>query len=716
MSASVELEQQLPSPQPLPLNGDHAGTSDEWVPRRYPELVPLAGKHTFNAEPPAAKLMEQFITPTPLHYVRNHGAVPREAAGMATASAWTVEVTGELVSRAAKLTVEQLEKFEAVELPVTMHCGVTDAAAPGAAFVWFEGAEDLPGDGGGRTWKYGTSIRLEVAMDPAREVLLAYEQNGEPLTPDHGFPVRVIVPGFIGGRMVKWLKRIVVASKESDNYYHYRDNRVLPSHVVADDIANMEGGGRKVTRVEVTLNGGATWHECSVDHHPEEAPPTKYGKYWCWCFWSIDLGLHDLWGASEIAVRAWDDSMNNQPEDPIWNLLGMMNNSWFRVHIKESWPHKGEMGLEFSHPALPGQPGGWMAQKHHVEVETSPEPKPSDKPYTMVEVRKHTSRTSAWVVVHGVIYDVTAYLYHHPGGVDALLSPHQRRHGQHEAHDDADSSPEPEDAVALADPHDTVECRLVEKTNLSHDVRRFRLALPSEAQKLGLPVGKHVYVRAMVNGKLCARPYTPTSRADEVGHLDLVVKIYFKNDKYPKGGIMSQYLDSLPVGESVVEIRGPRGDIEYAGRGNFVVKEPHTVAIRFARRLAMVAGGTGITPVFQVIQAVLADQPGDQTEMHLVYANHSEDDILLRKEIDGWAADADHKGRLKVWYVVSEKPVDGWTYGVGRVNEQVMRKHLPPASSDTLALVCGPPAMVEKTVRPALNNMGYDLDKSCLVF
>lgn len=77
-------------------------------------------------------------------------------------------------------------------------------------------------------------------MDEARDIILAYMQNGQLLCPDHGFPVQLIIPGFIGGRMVKWLKRIVVTTKESDNYYHYKDNRVLPSHVDAE-LANSQG-------------------------------------------------------------------------------------------------------------------------------------------------------------------------------------------------------------------------------------------------------------------------------------------------------------------------------------------------------------------------------------------------------------------------------------------------------------------------------------------
>jgi nitrate reductase (NAD(P)H) len=80
----------------------------------------------------------------------------------------------------------------------------------------------------------------------------------------------------------------------------------------------LPGGGRKVTRVEVTLDGGETWQVCSLDH-PER--PTKYGKYWCWCFWSVDVEVLDVLGAKEIAVRAWDEAMNTQPEKLICNLM-----------------------------------------------------------------------------------------------------------------------------------------------------------------------------------------------------------------------------------------------------------------------------------------------------------------------------------------------------------------------------------------------------------
>eukprot|EP00250_Pteridium_aquilinum_P008981 c18356_g1_i1 orf=203-1537(+) len=336
------------------------GTADQWI-RRHPEMVRLTGRHPFNSEPPLSRLMQHgFLTPTSLHYVRNHGYVPE-----AVYDDWRVEVTG-LVRRPQSFCMKQLvEEFTPRELPVTLACagnrrkeqnmvkqtiGFSWGAAAVATSVWrgarlrdvlhrcgvmkkkskqhqelfvcFEGAEKLPAGGGSH---YGTSIHLEMALDESRDVIVAYMQNGHPLEPDHGFPVRMIVPGFIGGRMVKWLTRIHVTDCESHSHYHVKDNRVLPSHIDADR-ANAEdwwhkpdylinelninsvitapahgevvpltlhtpytvrgyaysGGGRKVTRVEVSMDQGQSWKHARVIHTEK---PTKYGKYWCWCFW-----------------------------------------------------------------------------------------------------------------------------------------------------------------------------------------------------------------------------------------------------------------------------------------------------------------------------------------------------------------------------------------------------------------------------------------------
>ncbi len=101
---------------------------------------------------------------------------------------------------------------------------------------------------------------------------------------------------------------------------------------------------------------------------------------------------------------------------------------------------------------------------------------------------------------------------------------------------------------------------LVHKEKVTHDTRLFRFGLPSPQHSLGLPVGKHIYVSAIVNGELEVRPYTPIT-ADEVqGHFDLVVKVYAAgvHPKFPNGGKMSQYLDALPLG-ATIDIRGPSG-------------------------------------------------------------------------------------------------------------------------------------------------------------
>ncbi|XP_031272989.1 nitrate reductase [NAD(P)H]-like [Pistacia vera] len=826
--------------EPSILDSRDEGTADNWI-ERNSSMVRLTGKHPFNSEPPLNRLMHHgFITPIPLHYVRNHGTVPK-----ATWDDWTVEITG-LVKRPSRFTMEQLvNEFSSREFPVTLVCagnrrkeqnmvkqtiGFNWGAAGISTSVWrgvplrdvlkrcgifsrkrgalnvcFEGAEDLPGGGGS---KYGTSIKKEFAMDPSRDIILAYMQNGERLSPDHGFPVRMIIPGFIGGRMVKWLKRIVVTTRESDNYYHYKDNRVLPSHVDAE-LANAEawwykpehvinelninsvittpcheeilpinswttqrpytlrgyaysGGGKKVTRVEVTMDGGETWHVCTLDH-PEK--PNKYGKYWCWCFWSLEVEVLDLLGAKEISVRAWDETHNTQPEKLIWNVMGMMNNCWFRVKPNVCKPHKGEIGIVFEHPTQPGnQSGGWMAKERHLEKSSDANPtlkksvsspfmNTSSKTFSMSEVKKHNSADSAWIIVHGHIYDCTRFLKDHPGGTDSILinagtdcteefdaihsdkakkmledyrigelittgytsdssasSPNNSVHDASNAvtHLAPIKEVAPTRSVALV-PREKIPCKLVEKISISHDVRLFRFALPSEDQVLGLPVGKHIFICATIDDKLCMRAYTPTTSVDEVGHFDLVVKIYFKgvHPRFPNGGLMSQHLDSLPLG-SVLDVKGPLGHIEYTGRGNFLVHGKP----KFAKKLAMLAGGTGITPIYQVVQAILKD-PEDETEMYVVYANRTEDDILLKEELDEWAKKYD---RFKVWYVVQESIREGWQYSVGFITEDIMREHVPEGSDDVLALACGPPPMIQFAVQPNLEKMNYDIKNSLLVF
>ncbi|NXO04054.1 NB5R3 reductase, partial [Rhinopomastus cyanomelas] len=267
----------------------------------------------------------------------------------------------------------------------------------------------------------------------------------------------------------------------------------------------------------------------------------------------------------------------------------------------------------------------------------------------------------------------------------------------------------PQPAITLKDPEVKYALRLIDKEEVSHDTRRFRFALPSTDHVLGLPVGQHIYLSARVDGALVVRPYTPVSSDDDKGFVDLVVKVYFRNihPKFPDGGKMSQYLDSLKIGDTI-DFRGPSGLLVYHGKGNFAIRpekkaEPVTKKVKY---VGMIAGGTGITPMLQIIQAIIKDKD-DPTVCHLLFANQTEKDILLRSELE--EIQAQHPGRFKCWYTLDRAP-EGWDYSQGFVNQEMIRDHLPPPQDDVLILMCGPPPMIQYACVPNLDKLGYTKD------
>ncbi|XP_020836367.1 NADH-cytochrome b5 reductase 1-like, partial [Phascolarctos cinereus] len=151
--------------------------------------------------------------------------------------------------------------------------------------------------------------------------------------------------------------------------------------------------------------------------------------------------------------------------------------------------------------------------------------------------------------------------------------------------------------VTLQDPNVKYFLRLLDKTTVGHNTKKFRFALPSANHILGLPVGKHVYLSARIDGNLVVRPYTPVTGDENKGYVDLVIKIYLKgvHPKFPEGGKMSQYLDSLKIGD-VVEFRGPSGLLTYNGKGKFDIhpSKKSPAEPRVAKKLGMIAGGTGV--------------------------------------------------------------------------------------------------------------------------
>ncbi|KAK5816451.1 Oxidoreductase, molybdopterin-binding domain-containing protein [Linnemannia elongata] len=219
---------------------------------------------------------------------------------------------------------------------------------------------------------YGSSIPLRKAMDPAGDVILAYEMNGKALSRDHGFPLRVIVPGFIGARSVKYLQKILIQPQESMSFFQRHDYKILPPWVNHDNVDQswdtaasltemniqcvictpteqevvasskpvtikgyaIAGGGRAVYRVEISTDGGHTWEP--VDKI-EQKPDKKSGMYWAWALWEKTVPRMNK--STEIIARAYDSSGNVQPEFPIWNYRGVMNNAWSRVHTLPTLQH-----------------------------------------------------------------------------------------------------------------------------------------------------------------------------------------------------------------------------------------------------------------------------------------------------------------------------------------------------------------------------------------
>jgi len=218
------------------------------------------------------------------------------------------------------------------------------------------------------------------------------------------------------------------------------------------------------------------------------------------------------------------------------------------------------------------------------------------------------------------------------------------------------------------------EFELKEKTVISHNVAIYRFNLPTPNSILGLPIGQHISIGAAImqpdgSAKEIVRSYTPISGDHQPGYFDLLIK------SYPTGNI-SKHMAGLAVGQTI-RVKGPKGAFVY---------KPNMV-----RHFGMIAGGTGITPMLQVIRAIIRGRAaGDRTEVDLIFANVTPQDILLKEDLDALAAE--DKG-FRVHYVLDKPPAD-WTGGVGYVTGDMITKWLPKPAPDVKILICGPPPMV----------------------
>ncbi|KAF8820445.1 putative naDH-cytochrome b5 reductase 1 [Cardiosporidium cionae] len=199
------------------------------------------------------------------------------------------------------------------------------------------------------------------------------------------------------------------------------------------------------------------------------------------------------------------------------------------------------------------------------------------------------------------------------------------------------------------------------------------------------------------------RNYTPVSGDKFKGYVDFVVKVYAGKEKpqFVDGGKMSQYLHQMEIGDEI-DVLGPVGRIEYKGQGLFVVGDKQYTK----KKIGMLAGGTGITPMLQIIEAVLED-PLDETELSLLFANQTEDDILVREELEEFQKQFPE--RFKLWYTV-DRSLPAWKYSTGYISADLISSHIFPPSKDNIVLMCGPSAMIVNACLPNLKKLGYEED------
>jgi len=343
-----------------------------------------------NAEPPLDDLIRSWITPVKSFYIRSHAPNPQiDPAG------FHLTIEG-LVNRPLSIPLTELmQPTDPVSVVATLTCAgnrryehsrirpvsgvpwregaIGNAKWTGirlsdllkragvqeqAKHVWFEGLDQIPH--GDAPITFGASIPLTQAMNDLPGIpgaLVTTHMNDEPLTEDHGAPLRTIVPGYIGARSVKWLGKIVVSNRPSPNHYvadayklvedgdqleldeqspiyRFPLNSVIcnPSvdQALPAGMVNVAGyalppgrPGTGISRIEVSADAGRTWTVAKV---------TSPVRDLCWQLWAANVAVSS--STSELIVRATDSRDHQQPQQGRWNLKGYLFDAWHHVPVK----------------------------------------------------------------------------------------------------------------------------------------------------------------------------------------------------------------------------------------------------------------------------------------------------------------------------------------------------------------------------------------------
>lgn len=250
---------------------------------------------------------------------------------------------------------------------------------------------------------------------------------------------------------------------------------------------------------------------------------------------------------------------------------------------------------------------------------------------------------------------------------------------------------------------DWTTCNLVERVEVSSTSSLLRFGLPNEKEPLNLSTCACILAKADLavaegeGSEAVIRPYTPVSTNDLVGSFDLLVK------NYGASGRMSRHLCEMDVGKSV--------DFKHISF-NVKIQAPFT-----QKKIAMIVGGTGITPMVQALHAILGGDDAKDTKVSMLYGSKVSSDILGQEILENWAEK--YSDCFSLTHVLSDEPKDSsWTGEKGFINKDLIAKHFPSPSegSDVIIFVCGPPPMYkalcgardEKELTGVLAELGYD--------
>ncbi|MCH8869242.1 MAG: sulfite oxidase [Chloroflexi bacterium] len=331
-------------------------------------LVPIEQDPLIGETPQGT--LQSWLTPNSLFYVRNHYSFPTPE----ETNSWSLVIDGH-VSTQLELTLDDFRQFPKQTLPITMECAGNNRSdlqprVPGNPFqngaistaIWggvplneilakvgikseavevlFEGLDSGSPEPGVDTEPYLRSLSLDMAGNP--NVLLAYEMNGEPLSLEHGYPLRLIVPGWYGMASVKWLRRMTLITEKFHGFFQgeryiieEKDGTSVPvtdiqvksliswpqpGMALSRDSHNISGlawsGSGHINRVQVSHDGGETWNDAQL-----VGPRYEYA----WQQWNYDW-TPDSDGHHIIVARAEDEKGNVQPMDTHWNRLGYVIN------------------------------------------------------------------------------------------------------------------------------------------------------------------------------------------------------------------------------------------------------------------------------------------------------------------------------------------------------------------------------------------------------